>query len=124
MVFWKDSSWRAKIVRWLRRSLPRFFHLLSIRDLSLQVRLGLSDPGETGALYGYFLGASGALADQRNKNRRLVFDPVFERECLEAEGGLRISTSLFRLCIPLIFALLTFPYLHTFLLFRRARRMG
>jgi hypothetical protein len=122
-VFWDDHRWRSKVLSWLKKRISGFFRIVSIRIISVRLRLGLAEPDETGAAYGYILGVTGALFTPANGRNQVLFDPVFDRECFEMEGRVRVTTSVMRLCAPLVLAVLTFPYLRTFLLVRRARKV-
>jgi hypothetical protein len=122
-VFWDDHRWRSKILSWLKKRLHGLFRIVSLRIVSVRLRLGLAEPDETGAAYGYILGVTNAFFNPANGKRQLFFEPVFDRECFEMEGRVRITTSVIRLCAPLVLAILTFPYLHTYLLLRRARKV-
>jgi hypothetical protein len=123
MVFLRNTRWRNKILRWLKGSVLRFFHIVSVTRFRFSLRLGLSDPGQLGIAYGYFIAAKHALTDGKNSHREIIFEPVFDREIAEAQGAIEISSSLARLCLPFVLALVTFPFVHTLLLYLKARRI-
>ena len=123
LVIVRDASWRRKIFRWLIASIARFFHIVSVSRFKLYVRLGLSDPSRTGQAYGFFVAAKNALADNGNSRKEILFEPVFDSEIAEADGEIEISSSLARLCLPLVLAVATFPFLHTLMVYLRVKRI-
>jgi hypothetical protein len=127
MVFLRDAWWRNKIIRWLRASVIRFFHIVSVTQFRLHVRLGLGDPAALGRAFGYYIAVKNALTDTgaraRNSCKEILFEPVFDREIAEADARIEISSSVARLCLPVVLAAVTFPYFHTLILYLRARRL-
>jgi len=123
LVFLRAASWRHAILRWLRASIVRFFHVVSVSRFRLYVKLGLSDPGRTGQAFGYYIAAKNALADVGNSRKEILFEPVFNQEIAEAEGAIEISSSLARLCLPLVLAVATFPYLRTLIVYWKVKRI-
>jgi hypothetical protein len=124
-LFLFNEKWRHKILRWLRASVVRFFHIVSVPCFTLHVKLGLGDPSQTGKAFGYYIAAKNALAVAgRNSRKEILFEPVFDREIVEADGRIEISSSIARLCLPVVLAVLTFPYVHTLILVLRARKIG
>jgi hypothetical protein len=128
-VFLVDAKWRYKIFRWLRTSVVRFFHIVSVPCFRLHVKLGLSDPSDAGRAFGYYIALKSVIMDtgvnagRLRHQRELVFEPVFNRELIEADGRVEISSSIARLCLPVVLAVVTFPFLHTFILYWRARKI-
>lgn len=123
LVIFRAASWRRTIFRWLIASVVRFFHIVSVSRFKLYVKLGLSDPGQTGQAYGFFIAMKNALADTGNSRKEILFEPVFNSEVAEAEGAIEISSSLARLCLPLVLAVVTFPFLHTLMVYLRVKRI-
>jgi hypothetical protein len=125
-IFISDANWRNKIFRWLQASVVRFFHIVSVTCFRLHVKLGFSDPSDAGKAFGYYIAAKNALMDTggRRSHTEIIFEPVFDREMIEADGRLEISSSIARLCLPVVLAVLTFPVLHTLILYWKARRIG
>lgn len=121
VFFLRQHSWRSKVLRWLTHSLVRFFRIVGLDHLFVRVRANLEDPALTGQVYGYVVGLRRALSGGRT-NVSVRFEPVFDRECLEGEGSVGLRTSLLRLLAPVIAAVLTFPYVSTFLVWRRLKR--
>ena len=124
MVFLKDSSFRAKVLRWLGRTVKTVFRSVSMRKITARVKAGFLEPSLTGAAYGYFIGLKNMISSREPSRAEIVFEPVFNNESFAAEGGIEISTSIARLCLPVVFAVLTFSYLHAYILYRRAKKIG
>jgi hypothetical protein len=120
----RQNKWRNKIISWAFRSLCRFIRLFKIRRIKVHVRAGLSDPASTGKAFGYWMGASNALELESNKRISMKFDPVFNEECLEVSGLVALQTSLARLALPVILAIVSFPYLSTLLVWRASKRLN
>jgi hypothetical protein len=123
LVFLRESSWRAKIFRWLCSSFVRFLHIISLSRYRLRVKAGLDDPGKTGEAFGYYIALKHVLFATGNSRKEIVFEPDFTHDVLEAEGELEIATSVARLCLPVVLAIITFPFIQTFILYRRAKRI-
>ena len=74
---------------------------LSIKSVSSKVRVGLSDPAQTGKLIGLLYAgcgiARGYLPESRN-----VIEPSFNEERLDTDLKIELSLPLFKLVIPLI----------------------
>jgi hypothetical protein len=119
LVFLGNASFRGKTLRWLKRVVFAFFHIALV-DF---VKAGFDDPSRTGAAYGYFIGLKHMLATAPGSKLDMVYEPVFDGAPLKAEGEIRVSSSIARLCFPIVLALITFPYVHAFILFRRARKI-
>jgi hypothetical protein len=122
-VIFSAASWRRKIFHWLIASIARFFHIVSVSRFKLYVKLGLSDPSATGQAYGFFVGAKNALAESGTVRMEILFEPVFNEEVAEADGTIEISSSLARLCLPIVLAVATFPFLHTLMVYLRLKRI-
>jgi hypothetical protein len=124
MVFLKDSSFRGKILRWLEKMVKGVLRAISMRNFTARVKAGFLEPSLTGAAYGYYIGLKNMFSTGKSSRAEILFEPVFNDELFSAEGGIEISTSIARLCLPVIFAVLTFPYLHAYILYRRAKKIG
>jgi Protein of unknown function (DUF2953) len=123
-IFLLNARWRRRILGWLRASAVRFFHIVSVSCFKIHVKLGLGDPSQTGKAFGYYIAAKYAFAGTgRNSRKEILFEPVFDREITEADGRIEISSSIARLCLPVVLAVLTFPYVHTLILLLRARKI-
>ena len=123
MVFLKDSFFRAKILRWLGKTVKAIFRAISLRRITARVKAGLLDPSLTGVAYGYFFGLKSMISSEKSSCKEILFEPVFDNEPFAAEGEIEVSSSIGRLCLPVVFAVLTFPYLHAFILYRRAKKI-
>ena len=119
-LLWQ-RSWRAKILRWFTRSLVRFFRIAGLDHLAVRIRANLENPALTGKAFGYVEGLRRALSGGRS-NVSVRFEPVFDRECMEGEGSVGLRTSIVRLLAPVIVAVFTFPYVSTFLVWRRLKK--
>jgi hypothetical protein len=124
LVFLKDPSFRLKIFRWLKRTIAAVFSAVSMRIAAARVKAGLFDPSLTGAAYGYFTGLQYMVSTEKSWLREIQFEPVFNDEPFSAEGRVELSSSMARLCLPVIFAVLTFPYLHAYILYRKTKKIG
>ena len=74
---------------------------LSIKRLGGRVKVGLSDPSQTGMLIG-FLYAGRGIAKAFLPETRLEIEPSFEEEQMDADLELGLSLPLFKTIIPLI----------------------
>jgi hypothetical protein len=124
LVFLKDPSFRAKIFRLLARTVHAVFRTVSLKKFTVRIKAGLFDPSLTGAAYGYYIGFKNMISTEKSSRAEILFEPVFNDEPFSAEGGIEISSSIARLCLPVVFAVLTFPYLHAYILYRRAKKIG
>ena len=122
-VFLGNASWRKKVLSWMLRSILQFFKIVSFTKFKLFVKAGLDDPAKTGKAFGYFLAAKHALSDGSPKRFDIAYEPDFNNEIFEAQGEIEMATSVGRLCMPVIMAVLTFPYVHTLVLYLRMRKI-
>ena len=74
---------------------------LSIKRLGGRVKVGLSDPSQTGMLIG-FLYAGRGIAKAFLPETSLEIEPSFEEEQMDADLELGLSLPLFKTIIPLI----------------------
>jgi hypothetical protein len=95
-----------------------------IARIRVHVKAGFSDPAQTGVFYGWYQGISHMLNLPGSRRLEAVYEPEFSRKTFEADGEAVIATSGVRLCLPLVKALATFPYVHAFVLYRRAGKVG
>jgi hypothetical protein len=123
-LFIKDSFFRGKVLRWLKRFLLALPRILKVNCCSIRLKSGFSDPAITGAVYGYYIGLKNMISSEKQPRSEMLFEPVFNDEPFTAEARIEISTSIARLCLPVVFAVLTFPYLHAYLLYRRSKKIG
>ena len=74
---------------------------LSIKRLGGRVKVGLSDPSQTGMLIGFLYAGSG-IAKAFLPETSLEIEPSFEEEQMDADLELGLSLPLFKTIIPLI----------------------
>ncbi|HUV03046.1 MAG TPA: DUF2953 domain-containing protein [Desulfobacteria bacterium] len=74
---------------------------VSIKRLEGRVKVGLSDPAQTGMLVGFLYAGSG-IAKAFLPEARLEIEPSFEEEQMDADLELELSLPLFKMIIPLI----------------------
>ncbi len=74
---------------------------VSIKRLGGRVKVGLSDPAQTGMLVGFLYAGSG-IAKAFLPETHLEIEPSFEEEHMDADIEIELSLPLFRLIIPLI----------------------
>jgi hypothetical protein len=129
MVVIRAAALRRKLFHWFVASVARFFHIVSVSRFRLHVRLGLNDPSTTGQAFGFYIAAKNALAaagnsrKARKARKEIMFEPVFDSEIAEADGTIEISTSLARLCLPVVLTIATFPFLHTLMVYWKVKRV-
>jgi len=74
---------------------------ISIKRLGGRVKVGLSDPAQTGMLIGFLYAGSG-IAKAFLPEARLEIEPSFEEELMDADLELGLSLPLFKTVIPSI----------------------
>lgn len=74
---------------------------LSIKRLGGKVKVGLSDPSQTGMLTGFLYAGSG-IAKAFLPETQLEIEPSFEGEQMDADIGIGLSLPLFKIVIPVI----------------------
>jgi hypothetical protein len=116
-----DSNVIAKMFRWCWRTLPLCFHVVQFDHFLLHAKAGVGDPAETGKIYGWYSALRNVLL-MRQRNIDVQFEPYFSGEALEIEGNIGLKTSIIRIGIPLTVALMTFPYLSVFTIWRRIKK--
>ena len=95
--------------------------LISFDHLRLHAKAGAGDPAETGKMYGWYTALNdGCFRRQNNIDVRL--EPQFSGDVFEFDGSIGLRTSLARIGIPLIVALVTFPYLTVYFVWRRLKK--
>jgi hypothetical protein len=112
----------AKIFRWFVRLLALSTRIIRFDHLRLHARVGLEDPAVTGRLYGYFVAVNAALFGDR-KNMDVRLDPRFMSNVLELEGSVGLKSSIAAVVTPLFVALITFPYVTVFFVWRRLKKV-
>ena len=74
---------------------------LSIKRLGGRMKVGLSDPSQTGMLIGFLYAGSG-IAKAFLPETHLEIEPSFEGEQMDADIGIGLSLPLFKIVIPVI----------------------
>lgn len=74
---------------------------LSIKRLGGKVKVGLSNPSQTGMLIGFLYAGSG-IAKAFLPETQLEIEPSFEEEQMDADIGIGLSLPLFKIVIPVI----------------------
>lgn len=74
---------------------------LSIKRLGGKVKVGLSNPSQTGMLIGFLYAGSG-IAKVFLPETQLEIEPSFEVEQMDADIGIGLSLPLFKIVIPVI----------------------
>lgn len=121
IFFIRHKKWREKIISWLFRFLKSFCRLVRFECFKAHIRAGVEDPAVLGRIFGYYKAISNGL--QLNEyGFNLFFEPVFMKNHFEADGAVKISSSVGNLLKPLGIAFFTFPYFSTFFLWRSYKR--
>jgi hypothetical protein len=111
----------VKILRWSGRTLHLFLCMVSFHRFRFHAKAGTGDPAETGKIYGYYTALeSGCLSTIRNVDVR--FSPEFSDDRFECDGSIAVRTSTARVLLPLLWSLLTFPYLRAYFVWRRIQK--
>lgn len=112
--------WYSKLIRWGIRLLRVCLRLVRFDHLKLHATAGMDDPAETGKVYGWYTALGGSLL-VRQKNIDLRLEPSFSEPVFEVNGCIGFSTSLYRVLVPVLVALSTFPYFSTWVVWRRLK---
>ena len=116
-----NRPWYSKLFHWGMRTLRVCVRLIRFDHLRLHATAGLHDPAEMGKIYGWYTALNHCLL-ARQKHIDLRLEPRFSEAVLEVKGSIGFTTSLFRLLAPMLVALLTFPYLSTWVIWRRLKK--
>lgn len=122
-VFIGDASFRGKVLRWVLGTLRLLLRTCSVARVRVSVKAGFDDPARTGLLYGWYQGVTRILTAPGAQRVEIECEPVFTKSTFAANAEAKLATSVARLCLPIIIAVVTFPYLHAYVLYRRARAM-
>lgn len=126
LFFLRNRRWRGKILRWSIRFFRVLFLIVRFDRLRLRVRAGINDPAMVGTVFGMYTAVRNGLPMKRPYVIR--FEPVFMTRICEGSAGFRVTTSILRVLSPVLFAVVTFPWLHTAWLvwrvYRREKRFG
>lgn len=112
-----------KGIKWTLRFFKRVLKVIRFDYFAVNIKAGFEDPTYAGILYGIFTGIYHSLDIEDNRLARMNFEPSFENEfSFKFDGAVGIRTSLFRIFIPVIEAILLFPYVSAFILWRRTKK--
>ncbi len=99
---WKKIVWNANELYDAGKDLAgALTKNISIKRLGGRVKVGLSDPSQTGMLIGFLYAGSG-IAKAFLPETQLKIEPSFEEEQMDADIGIGLSLPLFKTVIPLI----------------------
>lgn len=111
-----------KLFRWSLRLLRLSLRIIRFDHLRLHARAGVEDPAETGRIYGYFAALHSTFFSNR-KNMDVSLEPRFMSNVLEVEGRVGLKTSIAGMLLPFFVAIITFPYLTVFFVWRRLKKV-
>ena len=110
----------AKTLRWCRRTVRLFFSAVSLHWLRLYGKIGTDDPAETGTIFGCYTALDrGCFSLHKNVDVR--FTPIFSGDLFECDGTVALRTSGVRMAFLLFAAVVTFPYLTAYFVWRRVK---
>jgi hypothetical protein len=119
--FLRNHSWRSKVIRWIFRFLRTLLRIVRFDRLQLDICAGIRDPATVGVVNGWYRGLFYGLP--MRKPYIVKFRPVFMKNHFEGTVSLRIGTSIIRLLMPVVMALVTLPWVHTlWLVYKYVRR--
>lgn len=117
LFFLKEKKLVGKILKWISRITKKILIIFSFKRLHIETKAGVEDPALLGKIYGYIEAVKYGL--NSGKNFRLEFTPVFMQNYLECRGSVSLRSSLWRLLLPMIIAVVSFPYLSTLVVWLR-----
>jgi len=125
VFFLRQHRYQMKVIQWLKRVIVAVFRIVRFDKFTVVIRGGIGDPVVTGILYGILTSIKQALQTGIGRPHSLVYEPDFDIvPSLTGSAAIKLHTSLFRVLLPLIVALVTFPYLSTILLWLRVRKLN
>jgi hypothetical protein len=117
----KNRKAAVKALRWCRRTLRHCFSVVRLHRFRFHAKAGVSDPAETGKIYGYYAALAGAcLSPHRNIDVHVT--PEFSGDLFECDGSVAMRTSLTRIVLPFFSAFVTFPYITVYFMWRRLKK--
>ncbi len=124
VFFLRQHRYQMRVMQWLKRVIVTVFRIVRFDKFTVVIRGGIGDPVVTGILYGTLTSIKQALQTGIGRPHSLEYEPDFDTvPSLTGSAAIKLHTSLFRVFLPLIVALLTFPYLSTILLWLRVRKL-
>ena len=121
LFFLKEKKLACKIFKWIFRIIKKILKVVSFKRLHVKANAGVEDPALLGKIYGYIEAIK--YGSNSGKNFRLEFTPVFMQNYLECRGSVSLRSSLWKFLLPLIVALVTFPYLSTLVVWLRYKSL-
>ncbi|MBD3317631.1 MAG: hypothetical protein GF344_17720 [Chitinivibrionales bacterium] len=117
-----QRQWIGKVLHWVVRVVRSFLALIVFDECRLVMKGGTGNHAVTGMLSGAYWGIMGVLRSTRVQGINLNYEPTFGQTLLlRWNGAIRLHTSLGRLVWPLAVALGSFPYMSSFLTWRRLK---
>lgn len=110
----------SKSFRWSMRLLSASLRVVRFDHVRINVKAGMEDPAELGKIYGWYTAGIALLAGNR-KNVTLRFEPQFMQRRLAFDGSVGLRTSAARVLMPVLVALITFPWFRAFFAWRRLK---
>ncbi|HMA65628.1 MAG TPA: hypothetical protein VKO63_10535 [Chitinispirillaceae bacterium] len=110
VFFLKQEKLRYRGWRWIVRILKSILRILVIRRLLVRTELVFDDPALGGKLFGYYESVRHAAA-LYSKKINLFFKPIFIMGDTRIDIDFRVTTSLWKIGLPLLVAVVTFPYM-------------
>jgi len=123
MFYLCQYRWYVAMFAWALRRVRAALRLVSLRFCIVDVRAGMDDPAATGRIFGAWMGFKYGLPVTDTPNRRLSLTPVFDRQCFEITGNVCLQTSLARFVWLALASLVAFPYVTTFMVWRKYRKV-
>jgi hypothetical protein len=112
----------GKMVRWCGWTLQACFKMIRFDHFRLHAKAGLDDPAETGKIFGLYIALNDVLFSSR-KNVDVRIEPYFSGDTLEFHGSVCLRTSIARISIPVLAALMTFPYFTVLIVWWRLKKL-
>jgi hypothetical protein len=110
----------SRAFRWCMRLFSACLRVVRFDHVRINVQAGMEDPAELGKLCGWFVAGSRLLFGNR-KNIALRFEPLFMQRRLAFDGSVGLRTSAAMVLMPVAIALITFPWLRAFFVWRRLK---
>jgi hypothetical protein len=123
-----QATWRilqrhnmaSRTFRWCMRLLSMSLRVVRFDHVRINIKAGIEDPAELGKIYGWYAAGNRLLFAGR-KNITLRFEPQFMQNRLAFDGSVGLRTSAARVLMPVAVALVTFPWLRAFFIWRRLK---
>jgi hypothetical protein len=114
-----------RMVRCVIKTLSTVLRIINFKKFKCHIKAGSSDPSISGILFGCFEAVRRGLGMNSRSGVELNFEPVFNKgETFEYQVFICARSSFASLLAPAVVALCTFPYLSTFIAWRRMKKTG